>query len=120
MQHFRDEQCAAGRQVFYSELDDLANRGSFAADVRRRAAEINPQRLILLEHGDWRVQEQLGTLGLHLEINPPRTGRSREALRAARRSFSIADCPNQILARRLGRAVEAGPSLLGSDRHDAR
>jgi deoxyribodipyrimidine photolyase-related protein len=40
MRHFRDEQRAAGRQVFYSELDDPANRGSFAAEVRRRAAEL--------------------------------------------------------------------------------
>src|SRR5205823_12887754 len=56
---------AAGGQVFYSELDDVANRGSFAAEVRHRAAELNPQRLILLEPGDCRVQQQLGTLGLH-------------------------------------------------------
>ena len=28
MRHFRDDQRAAGRQVFYSELDDPANRAS--------------------------------------------------------------------------------------------
>jgi deoxyribodipyrimidine photolyase-related protein len=28
MRHFREEQGAAGRQVFYSELDDPANHGS--------------------------------------------------------------------------------------------
>lgn len=72
MRHFRDEQRAAGRQVVYSELDDPANRGSFAAEVRRRAAELNPQRLILLEPGDWRVQEQLSALGLPLEIRADR------------------------------------------------
>jgi deoxyribodipyrimidine photolyase-related protein len=69
MRHFRDEQRAAGRQVFYSELDDPANRGSFAAELRRRAAELDPERLILLQPGDWRVQEQLSALGLPLEIH---------------------------------------------------
>jgi deoxyribodipyrimidine photolyase-related protein len=72
MRHFCDEQRAAGRQVFYSELDDPANRGSLAAEVRRRAAELNPQRLILLEPGDWRVKEQLCALGLPLEIRADR------------------------------------------------
>jgi deoxyribodipyrimidine photolyase-related protein len=72
MRHFRDEQRAAGRQVYYSELDDPANRGSFAAEVRRRAAELDPQRLILLQPGDWRVQEQLCALGLPIEIRADR------------------------------------------------
>ena len=68
MRHFRDEQRAIGRQVAYSSLEDRANEGSLAAELQRRAHQLRPERIIVLEPGDWRVREQLGDLALPVEF----------------------------------------------------
>jgi deoxyribodipyrimidine photolyase-related protein len=72
MRHFREEQRAAGRRVHYSELDDPANCGNLADEVRRWADAMQPQRIIVLQPGDWRVQEQLAALDLPVEFRPDR------------------------------------------------
>ena len=56
MRHFRDEQRALGRRVHYSELDDPDNRGTFGDEFGAGSTPCNPQRLIVLEPGDWRVR----------------------------------------------------------------
>lgn len=63
MRHFRDAQRAAGRAVHYVELDDPANTGSFAGEVRRWADALRPERIVVLQPGDWRVRETLAGLG---------------------------------------------------------
>jgi deoxyribodipyrimidine photolyase-related protein len=72
MRHFRDEQRALGRRVHYSELDDPANRGNFRSEIARWVEELQPQRLIMLEPGDWRVREQLRTPGSKVEFHADR------------------------------------------------
>lgn len=72
MRHFRDEQRAAGRRVYYGELDDPDNRGTFADEIRRWYAALRPQRLIVLRPGNWRVDQTLTTLGLPIEIRADR------------------------------------------------
>src|ERR1700759_4859468 len=72
MRHFRDEQRARGRQVAYSTLEDKANRGSLAAELRRRARRLRPERIIVLEPGDWRVRAQLADLALPIEFRADR------------------------------------------------
>ena len=62
MRHFRDEQRILGRCVYYSEFDDPDNRGNFADEIRRWATALQPQRLVVLEPGDWRVRRQLSAL----------------------------------------------------------
>lgn len=57
MRSFRDAQRADGRRVEYVALDDPANRGDLAGEVRRNAERLQPERVILLEPGDWRVRE---------------------------------------------------------------
>jgi deoxyribodipyrimidine photolyase-related protein len=59
MRHFRDEQRAAGRTVHYVELDDTANTGDFAGEVTRHVARFSPERIVVLEPGDFRVKERL-------------------------------------------------------------
>lgn len=59
MRHFRDEQRAAGRAVLYVELDDPANTGDFAGEIARHAARLSPEKIVVLEPGDWRVRETL-------------------------------------------------------------
>ncbi len=72
MRHFRDGQRAEGRRVYYSELDDPANRGNFADEIRRWASALRPQRLIVLQPGDWRVYAELAGLGLPIEFRADR------------------------------------------------
>lgn len=72
MRHFRDEQRAAGRRVHYSELDEPANRGTLAGEIGRWCGLLRPQRLIVLQPGDWRVQRQLAALGLPVEFRADR------------------------------------------------
>jgi (6-4)DNA photolyase len=72
MRHFRDEQRAAGRRVEYVALDDKSNRGSLHTELQRQAHRLRPQRIILLEPGDWRVREQLCRLDLPIELRGDR------------------------------------------------
>src|ERR1700753_1481725 len=68
MRHFRDAQRRDGRRVFYSALDDPDSRGSFAAEIPRRIAELKPQHVKVLEPGDWRVSSVLAQLDPAIEI----------------------------------------------------
>jgi deoxyribodipyrimidine photolyase-related protein len=74
MRHFRDAQRTAGRRVFYSELDDPLNRGSFSGEIVRHADAVRPERLVVLEPGDYRVREELEatarSIGVALDIRP--------------------------------------------------
>jgi deoxyribodipyrimidine photolyase-related protein len=68
MRHFRDEQRGRGRRVEYSCLDDEANRGSLSAELQRHARQLKPERIIILEPGDWRVRKALADLPLPIEF----------------------------------------------------
>jgi len=76
MRHFRDRARKAGRRVDYCELDDTENRQTLAGELERASHRLRPQRLIVVQPGEWRVQEALQsaakTLGLDLEIRPDR------------------------------------------------
>jgi len=72
MRHFRDQQRTAGRRVEYTALDDKANCGSLHAELQRQARRLHPQRIIVLEPGDWRVREQICRLELPIELRDDR------------------------------------------------
>ena len=72
MRHFRDEQAAKGRIVHYVDMDDPQNTGSLQGEIARYAAAVKPERLIVLEPGDWRVKTLLEQLDLPLEIREDR------------------------------------------------
>jgi deoxyribodipyrimidine photolyase-related protein len=72
MRHFRDAQRAAGRIVHYAALDDPANTGSLAGELARHHAALAPDRLILLEPGDWRLRDLLRALALPIELRDDR------------------------------------------------
>lgn len=72
MRHFRDVQRGRGRHVYYSTIDDPLNRGTFTGEVRRWADALKPERLVVLEPGDWRVRRQLETLTPTIEIRDDR------------------------------------------------
>lgn len=71
MRHFRDACDAAGEDVIYHELTRDGRRDSgpdFAAILKVSIREHQPQKLILLEPGDWRVWKMLEATADELEI----------------------------------------------------
>lgn len=61
MRHFCEALRADGWTVDYVRLDDPANRGTFRGEVERAAAQHAPERLCVLEPGEWRVRADMDT-----------------------------------------------------------
>jgi deoxyribodipyrimidine photolyase-related protein len=84
MRHFRDRLRANGFSVDYREMDDASvdrdngpyARSSLGAELRRAVEAWKPDRVIVVQPGEWRVQEQLRDVaeqaGVPLEIRPDR------------------------------------------------
>ena len=79
MRHFRDELTTSKRTVDYHQLhrQRSQDRGkSFGAILRLDIKRLEPERLVLVEPGDWRVRTQLQAvadeLGIALEVRPDR------------------------------------------------
>lgn len=76
MRHFRDQLLERGWRVFYRQIDDPSNSGTLAAELVRSLRELQPQRVIVVEPGEWRVAQDLRaatqTHGTPLEIRADR------------------------------------------------
>jgi deoxyribodipyrimidine photolyase-related protein len=76
MRHFRDGLRERGLRVHYAALDEPGNTGSFAGEVGRWARRVRPARLIVLQPGDYRVEQALRATarrsGCALEIRDDR------------------------------------------------
>jgi len=79
MRHFRDSLRQRGRHVRYHALsaDPSQDRGEdFEEILTRDVRELRPQRLIVVEPGDWRVRETLTAtarkLGVELDVRADR------------------------------------------------
>lgn len=59
MRHFRDELRGRGWTVHYRALEEAGNRGSLAAELAETVARQRPERLIVVEPGEWRVADAL-------------------------------------------------------------
>ncbi len=79
MRHFRNSLMADGWSVSYRELTTSARRDSedtlgLAELLIRDAQRLNPQRIILVEPGEWRLkrdfQERIDELGIPLTLLP--------------------------------------------------
>ena len=72
MRHFRDAQRKAGRTVLYNALDDDDPPESLATGLKRAIASRDPERVVMVQPGDWRVQQALeeaaGETGVPLTI----------------------------------------------------
>lgn len=72
MRHHADALRAAGWQVDYVKLDDPDNAGSFTGEVARAIERHHPERILVTEPGEWRVQAMLEAwetlFGLPVEI----------------------------------------------------
>jgi len=76
MRHFRDSQRQLGRRVHYVELDQPGNTQTLAGELVRAVAALRPERIVMTEAGEWRVQEAMTTAarlaGLPLEVRVDR------------------------------------------------
>lgn len=76
MRHFRDSQRKLGRRVHYVELDQPGNTQTLVGELLRAVAALKPDRIVMTEAGEWRVQEALTTAarraGLPLEVRVDR------------------------------------------------
>lgn len=59
MRHFRDQLRKKRFRVDYRELDDRSNLGTLADELVAAVKRIRPERLILVEPGEWRVRNDL-------------------------------------------------------------
>jgi deoxyribodipyrimidine photolyase-related protein len=72
MRHFRSTLEGRGVTVHYRELDERGNRGTFAGELAASVERLRPQRLIVVEPGEWRVANALAEVarpaGLPLDV----------------------------------------------------
>jgi len=76
MRHFRDALRRRGWTVLYRALDDPGNLGSFAAEIRDAVERSRPERLVLVEPGEFRVRRAFeraaADLRVRLDVRPDR------------------------------------------------
>ncbi|MFY7780965.1 MAG: cryptochrome/photolyase family protein, partial [Tagaea sp.] len=59
MRHFAEGLRADGVRVAYVKLDDPANTHSFAGELARAVARMRPERVVVVEPGEWRVEQDM-------------------------------------------------------------
>jgi deoxyribodipyrimidine photolyase-related protein len=59
MRHFRDDLKKRGYRVHYRQLDEGENLGNLAAELQASIAELQPEKIVLVEPGEWRVKQAL-------------------------------------------------------------
>ena len=76
MRHFRDALRQRSVTVHYRQLDEAENHGALVGELSATVSRLCPQKLIVVEPGEWRVRESLQTtaraLGVDLELRPDR------------------------------------------------
>ena len=76
MRHFAAELRAAGWRVDYVAFEDNGNTGSFTGEVGRAVARHAPDRIVVTEAGEWRVNAMIDgwsqTFGLDVDCLPDR------------------------------------------------
>jgi deoxyribodipyrimidine photolyase-related protein len=60
MRHFAEDLRERGVKVDYVRLDDADNTGTFTGELERAVARHRPERIILTEPGEWRVEQMIG------------------------------------------------------------
>lgn len=74
MRHFAADLQAEGFRVHYRKLDAPDNKGSFTEELKAAVAQYHPDRIILTEAGEWRVQHAINawqdSLAIPVEIRP--------------------------------------------------
>lgn len=126
MRHFRDALRERGWRVLYSEIDDPANRGTFAGELARRVEETGCERLLVVKPGDHRVEQSLRRtardLGRPLEIREDRhfivSPEAFDAFAAGRKSLVMETFYRRVRTR-VGALMEGDQPLGGTWNLDA-
>ncbi|MCX6856775.1 MAG: cryptochrome/photolyase family protein [Verrucomicrobia bacterium] len=69
MRHFAESLRAEGIRVHYRKLDDAENAGNFVAEIESAIERLKPQRLIIVEPGEWQVREDFRSAAMQLGID---------------------------------------------------
>lgn len=76
MRHFKNRLLDKGLPLHYVQLDDPGNEQSLAAELLKAICQHRPQRLVMVQAGDWRVCQLLEAAaldaGLDLEVREDR------------------------------------------------
>ena len=76
MRHFAAELRAKNYRVEYRNLDEADNEGTLERELRRSLAKLRPAKLIIVEPGEYRIEEMVkavaSDLKVALEIRPDR------------------------------------------------
>jgi deoxyribodipyrimidine photolyase-related protein len=76
MRHFRDQLRADGFEVDYREMDGPDNRGDLGSELLRGVEAREPEKVIVVKPGEWRVErvliDAMRRPGMVLEIRPDR------------------------------------------------
>ena len=76
MRHFRDALANRGYRMHYVALDDADNRGTLAEELARWGRKLEPEKIVVVKPGDYRVEQALKeasrALGCPLEIREDR------------------------------------------------
>lgn len=76
MRHFRDELRGRDWTIHYQSLDAEDNRGTLAAELCAAVERWQPERLLMVEAGDWRVAQALAAAaqeaGVPLDVRTDR------------------------------------------------
>lgn len=67
MRHFREELLKRGVQVSYKPLD--ASKSTFQSELKSSIQELRPEKIILVEPGEWRVRESISKTAQQLHMN---------------------------------------------------
>ncbi len=68
MRHFRERLVTRGYRVHYRTLDVPDNRGSLGAELELAIEQMQPAKLVLVEPGDWRVEQELKAVAQRLRV----------------------------------------------------
>jgi deoxyribodipyrimidine photolyase-related protein len=126
MRHFAEHLRGRGFTVRYVRLDDADNRGSFADEIDRAVEDLQPEAMIALEPGEWRVRTLIegraAEHGLPLElIDDPHflTTHDEFAAWAEGRKELVLEHFYRWQRKRLGILVDAGKPEGGRWNFDA-
>jgi deoxyribodipyrimidine photolyase-related protein len=68
MRHFCQRLRARGWTVHYRQLDDPENTGSLAAELATAIKALQPQRMVMVEAGEWRVAQAIKSAASHAYV----------------------------------------------------
>ena len=126
MRHFRDELRRRGFPLDYHLLDAPGNKGSFSAELERSVRRYRPERLVVVQPGEFRVlrslQDAAGRLGLELDVLEDccfLCTRDEFAEHVASRKALLFENFYHLMRRKLGVLVKAGKPVGGKWNYDA-